>query len=231
MAPRSFKFGRVAQLGLAIAGVLSASPVWTSEFQGADFFGAYRVVEVIERSTSGAGSICTDDPAAVEKHPNAQACGKKIWLIRNQDQLAMVEAPATRHGRFGRAPLKSFLLLPKPFRDQCKPQEKLTRLKQDFSTSLICKAQLTPASARSGDAEKFYYSQDGEGSMKGAYEDAVVTGAVTGMPVGASVQVEVVLPRGGLNPDRVKIKKTLSASVLFIPTTLRTEFILERVSE
>ena len=67
--------------------------------------------------------------------------------------------------------------------------------------------------------------------MKGAYEDAVVTGAVTGMPVGASVQVEVVLPRGGLNPDRVKIKKTLSASVLFIPTTLRTEFILERVSE
>ena len=59
----------------------------------------------------------------------------------------------------------------------------------------------------------------------------MVVGAVTGIPVGTGMELRVILPTGEQAPERLTMEKTLNATVLFIPVTLQTEYVLERVGD
>ena len=99
-----------------------------------------------------------------------------------------------------------------------------------FDTDL-CRAVKVEEPGRQGEEVYFFTPDATVNSSAQALADSMVVGAVTGIPVGTGMELRVILPAGEQAPERLTMEKTLNATVLFIPVTLQTEYVLERVGD
>jgi hypothetical protein len=214
--------GAFVLASLLVSGLAQAK---VPNFGNSQVLGTYRIVDGMQDSPSYKGSICKahQDSSGREIAPS-EDCGRLIWLVRNEQQVAILEAPNSTTER-----VRSFQMY-QLGKGACASNLTVESILADPFASNICRARRHEGQTNSNSHELFAFTKNGE-PLDNAIANAIVTGATIGLPMGMGLSVAIKMPRGVTVPQRVEVVKTLVGTFFFITATNVTTFTLERVGE
>ena len=153
-----------------------------------------------------------DDRTA--QRPPSKNCGKKIWLVRSEDKVALLDVKSAR------GTLASFALSAPLASRSCETTITRSKAKKKLFNSGFCSAILNPEER--DDRNDVFLFIPGAGAANVAALFLMSAG-------GTSYRVK--LPKGITVPDEIEIEKRTFAMVFFIPTSSELVYKLKRIQD
>lgn len=176
----------------------------------AQVLGTYQVARITQE-----GSVKCDLSRNVS---NDERCGAYVWVIRTENQLALLEAKGDGSSD---AYLTAFLMHGTLWDSKCDSLIRREVGRESLFTSKLCRATL---SRRHSTRTHSSFVFNGEMGVI----DPIVT-----LPIGilAGSSERIVVPNGPTVPDRIIVNQHVTGTVFFIPASVDVAFTLKRVGD
>jgi hypothetical protein len=194
------------------------APTFTEPSQ---VLGTYVVDDIVEDSRTYKGSVCVehtierynrDNTTRTERRRPDADCGKKIWVVRTGERIAIIDA--AQSGR----QLTSFLLRGI---EKCSNSVAAASARRALGSSKLCQASHDPDTWDSrNDVYEFTLESH---PLLATVGIMFMSGGVTSF--------EVALPKGVTVPDTFEIRRNVTAIVVFFPTSMDWSYKLRRVGD